>query len=178
MIYRLGEDEPELKGEGHFIAPSADVIGKVILHSRVSLWFGVVLRADMGESIEIGEGTNIQDGSIGHIEKGKSLFVGKNVTVGHRAILHACSVGDNCLIGMGAVVLSGARIGANCIVGAHALVTEGTVVPDNSLVLGSPGKVVRTLGEGSLERIRRNGLGYEELARNYLGELEIPENQA
>jgi carbonic anhydrase/acetyltransferase-like protein (isoleucine patch superfamily) len=172
MLYRLGDDEPELIGEGHFIAPSADVIGRVKLHGRVSLWFSVVLRADLGESIEIGEGTNIQDGTVGHIEHGKSLFVGRNVTVGHKAILHGCTVGDNCLIGMGAVVLSGVRIGNNCIVGAHSLVTEGTVVPDNSLVLGSPGKVVRTLGEGALERIRRNGKGYEDLARQYLSELE------
>ena len=175
MIYKLGTDEPELIGEGHFIAPTADLIGKVVLHSRVSVWFNAVLRADEGESIIIGEGTNIQDGTVGHIERGKSLLVGKNVTVGHKAILHACTIGDNCLIGMGAVVLSGARIGDNCIVGAGSLVTENTAIPDNSLVLGSPGKVVRELGEGSRDRVRKNGLVYEELAAQYGDELETAE---
>ena len=171
MLYKLGGDEPELVGEHHFIAPTADIIGKVILHDRVSVWFNAVLRADMGETVTIGEGTNIQDGAVGHVEGGKSLVVGKNVTVGHKAILHACTVGDNCLIGMNAVVLSGAKVGDNCIVGAGSLVTEGTVIPDNSLVLGSPGKVVRQLGPGSAERVRRNGTAYETLSEQYGREL-------
>ncbi len=171
MLYKLGEDEPVLKGEGHFIAPSADIIGRVTLHDRVSVWFNAVLRADMGESVTIGEGTNIQDGAVGHIESGSSLVIGKNVTVGHKAILHACTVGDNCLIGMNAVVLSRAQIGSNCIIGAGTLVTEGTVIPDNCLVLGAPGRIVRELGPGSVERIRKNGEAYEKLAGQYGREL-------
>lgn len=171
-MYKLGQDEPELKGEGHFVAPSADLIGKVILHDRVSVWFNAVLRGDMGERIEIGEGCNIQDGAVGHVEGGKSLLVGRNVTVGHNAILHACEIGDNCLVGMGAVVLSGAKIGSNCIIGAGSLVSERTEIPDNSLVMGTPAKVVRTLGPGGAERIRRNGISYEELAAQYNNGLE------
>jgi carbonic anhydrase/acetyltransferase-like protein (isoleucine patch superfamily) len=171
MLYKLSNDQPVLKGEGHFIAPSADIIGRVILHSRVSVWFNVVLRADMGEYIEIGEGTNIQDGCIGHLDRDKPLIVGRRVIVGHKSVLHGCTIGDNCLIGMGSVILSGAVIGENSLIGAGSLVTQTMNIPSGSLVMGSPAKVIKKIGPAVLARIRENGAVYEELAAQYLKDL-------
>jgi carbonic anhydrase/acetyltransferase-like protein (isoleucine patch superfamily) len=171
MLYKLGQEEPELLGEGHFIAPSADIIGRVILHSRVSVWFNVVLRADMGEYIEIGEGTNIQDGCIGHLDRDKPLIVGRRVIVGHKSVLHGCTIGDNCLIGMGSVILSGAVIGENSLIGAGSLVTQTMNIPSGSLVMGSPAKVIKKIGPAVLARIRENSAVYEELAAQYLKDL-------
>ena len=172
MIYKLGKDKLELRGKGHFIAPSSDLIGKVILHGNVSIWFGVVLRADMGQYIEIGEGSNIQDGTMGHLDGNNPLIVGHHVTVGHNSVLHGCTIGHECLIGMGAIILSGAVIGSNCLIGAGTLVTQNTVIPPNSLVMGSPGKVVKQVGPGVVSRILENGRVYEDLASQYLNDLE------
>jgi carbonic anhydrase/acetyltransferase-like protein (isoleucine patch superfamily) len=127
-----------------YISPTADVIGDVNLGERVSVWFHAVLRGDLAP-ISIGDGTNIQDGCILHVDRGQGVSVGHDVTVGHNAVLHACTVGDRTLIGMGAIVLSGAHIGSECIIGAGALIPQHKEIPDGTLVLGSPGKVVRVL---------------------------------
>jgi len=142
-IYALGDSKPQLPPQGEYwVAPSASVIGNVILHSNASVWFGAVLRGD-NDPITVGPDSNIQDGSVLHTDMGSPLTLGRGVTVGHKAMLHGCEVGDYSLIGIGAVVLNGVKIGRNCIIGANALITEGKVIPDNSLVVGQPGKVVR-----------------------------------
>ncbi|MFN3838165.1 MAG: gamma carbonic anhydrase family protein [Brevundimonas sp.] len=142
-LYALDDMKPQLPPEGEYwVAPSASVIGNVILHANASVWFGATLRGD-NDPITVGPDSNIQDGSVLHTDLGSPLTLGRGVTVGHNAMLHGCEVGDYSLIGIGAVVLNGARIGRNCIIGANALITEGKVIPDNSLVMGQPGKVVR-----------------------------------
>ena len=142
-IYALGDSKPQFPPEGEYwVAPSASVIGNVILHPNASVWFGAVLRGD-NEPITVGPDSNIQDGSVLHTDMGSPLTLGRGVTVGHQAMLHGCEVGDYSLIGIGAVVLNGVKIGRNCIIGANALLTEGKIIPDNSLVMGQPGKVVR-----------------------------------
>jgi carbonic anhydrase/acetyltransferase-like protein (isoleucine patch superfamily) len=128
------------------VAPDAQVMGNIVLKENASVWFGAVLRGD-NDPIVIGENSNVQDGAVMHTDIGCPLTLGANVTVGHQAMLHGCTVGDNSLIGIGATVLNGAKIGRNCLIGAHALVGEGKEIPDNSMVLGMPGKVVRELGE-------------------------------
>jgi carbonic anhydrase/acetyltransferase-like protein (isoleucine patch superfamily) len=144
MIYSLGDKRVRLEGAGHFIAPNAAVIGDVTLHENASVWFSCVLRGD-AERLEVGAGSNIQDGTVMHADPGFPLVVGRNVTVGHNAMLHGCTIGDGSLVGINAVVLNGAKIGKGCLIGANALVTEGMEVPDGSLVLGSPGRVKTTL---------------------------------
>ncbi|EDX79220.1 MAG: gamma carbonic anhydrase family protein [Brevundimonas sp.] len=142
-IYTLGDSKPQFPAPGEYwVAPSASVIGNVILHPNASVWFGAVLRGD-NEPIVVGPDSNIQDGSVLHTDMGSPLTLGRGVTVGHQAMLHGCEVGDYSLIGIGAVVLNGVKIGRNCIIGANALLTEGKIIPDNSLVVGQPGKVVR-----------------------------------
>jgi carbonic anhydrase/acetyltransferase-like protein (isoleucine patch superfamily) len=142
-VYALGDSKPQLPSEGEYwVAPNASVIGNVILHPNASVWFGATLRGD-NDPITVGPDSNIQDGSVLHTDLGSPLTLGRGVTVGHNAMLHGCEVGDYSLIGIGAVVLNGAKIGRNCIIGANALITEGKVIPDNSLVMGQPGKVVR-----------------------------------
>ena len=146
MIYSLGEQQVKLVGEGQYIAPNAAVIGNVTLHENSSVWFSCVLRGDT-ERIEIGAGSNIQDGTVMHADPGFPLVVGKNVTVGHNAMLHGCTIGDGSLVGISAVVLNGAKVGKGCLIGANALVTEGMEIPDGSLVLGSPAKIKTQLSE-------------------------------
>src|SRR3990167_437846 len=142
-IYTLGDNKPQFPAPGEYwVAPSASVIGNVILHPNASVWFGAGLRGDK-EPIVVGPDSNIQDGSVLHTDMGSPLTLGRGVTVGHQAMLHGCEVGDYSLIGIGAVVLNGVKIGRNCIIGANALLTEGKIIPDNSLVVGQPGKVVR-----------------------------------
>ena len=142
-IYALGDQQPQLPGDGDaWIAPTASVIGHVILEPGASVWFGAVLRGD-NEPITIGPDSNVQDGAVLHTDPGSPLTLGRGVTVGHKAMMHGCVVDDYSLIGIGAVILNGVRIGKNCIIGANALITEGKVIPDNSLVMGQPGKVVR-----------------------------------
>ena len=141
-VYALGDSKPQLPPEGEYwVAPSASVIGNVILHANASVWFGATLRGD-NDPIVVGPDSNVQDGGVLHTDLGSPLTLGRGVTVGHQAMLHGCEVGDYSLIGIGAVVLNGVRIGRNCIIGANALITEGKVIPDNSLVMGQPGKVV------------------------------------
>ncbi len=146
-VYALGDCTPTFPNSGNYwVAPDARIMGAIILEENASVWFGAVLRGD-NEPITIGINSNVQDGAVMHTDIGFPLTLGKNVTVGHQAMLHGCTVGDNSLIGIGATVLNGAKIGRNCLIGAHALVGEGKEIPDNSMVLGVPGKVVRELDE-------------------------------
>jgi carbonic anhydrase/acetyltransferase-like protein (isoleucine patch superfamily) len=159
-IYALDGISAELPPEGsYWIAPDAAVIGKVRLERMASIWFGAVLRGD-NELILIGENSNVQDGAVLHTDMGAPLVIGRNCTIGHKAILHGCEIGDNSLIGMGATVLNHARIGRNCLIGANALITEGKVIPDNSLVVGAPGKVVRVLDAEAIANLPKAADGY------------------
>jgi carbonic anhydrase/acetyltransferase-like protein (isoleucine patch superfamily) len=159
-VYTLDGDSPELPEAGsYWIASSADVMGKVRLEKNASIWFNAVLRGD-NELILVGEGSNVQDGCVLHTDIGSPLTIGKNCTIGHQATLHGCSIGDNSLVGIGATILNNAVIGKNCLVGAHALITEGKTIPDNSLVMGSPGRVVRELDAEAIARLVKSAQGY------------------
>jgi carbonic anhydrase/acetyltransferase-like protein (isoleucine patch superfamily) len=159
-VYALEGIAPQFPGEGRFwIAPDATVIGKVRLEAMASVWFGAVIRGD-NDWITIGENSNVQDGAVLHTDPGLPLLVGRNCTIGHKAILHGCEVGENTLIGMGAVILNRARIGNNCLIGANALITEGKVIPDNSLVMGQPGKVMGELNEETIAGLTRSAESY------------------
>ncbi len=168
-LYALGDWAPEVEGT-YWVAPTASVIGRVRLGKDVSIWWNAVLRGDM-DLITIGEGTNIQDGSILHTDAGIPLELGRHVTVGHRAMLHGCTVGDGTLIGIGATVLNRARIGRNCLIGAHALVTEGVEIPDGSLVLGAPAKVIKPVTPEQRLALEHSAPHYVENARRYQAEL-------
>lgn len=166
MIYRLGEKQVEIRGQDYFVAHNATVIGSVILENNASVWFNCVLRGD-NDPITIGEGTNIQDGSVLHTDAGVPMTIGKYVTVGHKVMLHGCEIGNNSLIGINAVVLNNAKIGNNCIIGANSLIPEGKVIPDNSLVMGSPGKVVKQLDEKHEMIIKMSALHYVQNFKRY-----------
>ena len=166
MIYSLDDREVILRGEEHFIADSASVIGSVILEDLVSIWFGAVLRGD-NDTIHVQAGSNIQDGAVLHTDPGIPLTVGRGVTVGHLAMLHGCEIGDNSLVGIKSVVLNHARIGNNCVIGANALITEGKQVPDNSLVVGSPGRVARQLTDEQVEQLKAAAQSYVDKLRRY-----------
>lgn len=174
MKYSLGDKRVTLVGEGHFIAPNAAVIGDVTLHENCSVWFSCVLRGD-AERIEVGAGSNIQDGSVLHVDPGFPMVVGKNVTVGHCAMLHGCTIGDGSLVGINAVVLNGARVGKGCLIGANALVTEGMVIPDGSLVLGSPAKIKTHLSEEQRLALMHNADHYMGNARRFSADLQEQE---
>jgi carbonic anhydrase/acetyltransferase-like protein (isoleucine patch superfamily) len=164
-VYALDSVAPSID-EDVWIAPGASVIGDVHLAKQVSIWFGVVIRCD-NEPIVIGAGTNIQDNSVLHSDPGSPLTIGSGVTVGHKAMLHGCTVGDNSLVGIGATILNGAVIGKNCLIGAHALITEGKVIPDNSMVVGAPGRVIRTLDEAAVQMLKASALHYIENAEKF-----------
>ncbi len=165
MIYDLEDRRLVTRGD-YWIAPTASVIGSVVLEHNASVWFNVVIRGD-NDLITIGENSNIQDGAVLHTDYGIPLVVGANVTVGHKAMLHGCTIGDNSLIGINAVILNNARIGRNCIIGANALIPEGKEIPDNSLVMGSPGKVVKEISEMQAMRIQLGALHYVENFKRY-----------
>ena len=170
-IYQIGDKQPQLPPQGEYwIAPTATVLGDVILLKDASVWFGVVIRGD-NDPITIGERSNIQDNSVLHTDEGVPLTIGADVTVGHKAMLHGCTVGDNSLIGIGATVLNRAVIGRNCIIGAHALIPEGKVIPDNSLVVGAPGRVIRTLGEAESGFLKASAAHYVANWKRYAAEL-------
>ncbi|MDB5945038.1 MAG: hypothetical protein JWQ33_64 [Ramlibacter sp.] len=164
-IYELDGKAPQL-GEGAWVADSAQVIGTVELGDHASVWFGVVIRGDT-EKIRIGRNTNIQDGSVLHADAGVPLVIGENVSVGHQVMLHGCSIGDGSLIGIQAVVLNNAKIGRNCIVGAGSVVTEGKEFPDNSLIFGSPAKLIRTIDEAGQQMLAHIAEHYVENAARY-----------
>jgi carbonic anhydrase/acetyltransferase-like protein (isoleucine patch superfamily) len=158
MIYMLDNVIPKV-AESAWVAPNAQVIGKVRIAARASIWFGVVVRGD-NEPIVIGEGTNIQENSVLHTDWNYPLTIGANCTIGHKAMLHGCTLGDGTLIGMGATILNGAVIGKGCLIGACSLITEGKVIPDGSLVMGSPGRVVRTLDAEAQARLIASAENY------------------
>ncbi len=158
MLYALDNKKPQM-GDDVFVAPTASVIGDVVVGEHVSIWFNAVLRGD-NDTITIGEGSNIQDGSILHVDEGAPINVGQRVTIGHKVMLHGCHVGDDSLIGMNAVVLNNAVIGKNCLIGANALVTEGMQIPDGSLVLGSPAKIIKPVSDAALEMMRAGAQSY------------------
>ena len=166
-LYALDNVAPQVPDDGDFwVAPNAQVIGAVSLESGVGVWFGVVLRGD-NEPITIGEGSNVQENTVAHTDMGYPVIVGKNCTIGHSAIIHGCTIGDNSLIGMGATVLTGAVIGKNCLIGAGALVTEGKVIPDGSLVVGMPAKVIRSLDADAIEGLKQSALHYQDNMRRF-----------
>ncbi|MDO9178024.1 MAG: gamma carbonic anhydrase family protein [Agitococcus sp.] len=169
MIYSLGDRQLLTKGD-HWIADNATIVGSVVLENNVSVWFNVVIRAD-NDTITIGENSNIQDGSVLHTDTGVPLTIGANVTVGHKVMLHGCSIGDNTLIGINAVVLNHAKIGKNCIIGANALITERQEIPDNSLVMGSPAKVLKMVSEGQAQMLQFSALHYVENFKRYQEQL-------
>ena len=162
MVHSIGGKVPRIDPTA-FVAWNAEIAGEVRLDARTSVWFSATLRGDIA-SITVGSCSNVQDGATLHVDTDLPLTIGERVTVGHNAILHGCTIGDDCLIGMGSVVLSGAVIGKESIVGAGALVTEGKTFPPRSLIIGSPAKVARTVDDAMLEKIRENGRAYEGLA--------------
>lgn len=169
--YKLDDIAPKFDEPGsNWIAPDAVLIGNVRVGRDAGIWFGAVIRGD-NEPIVIGESTNIQEHAVMHTDMGFPLTVGKGCTVGHRAMLHGCTVGDNSLIGMGAIVLNGAKIGKNSLIGAAALVTEGKEFPDNSLIVGSPAKAIRTLDDKAIEMLRWSASHYVDNAKRFLAGL-------
>lgn len=160
MIYEIDGVQPDLPAGAHWIADEAVLIGDVMVEDLVSIWFGAVLRGD-NERISVGAGSNIQENAVLHTDMGFPLRIGAGCTIGHKAMLHGCKIGENSLIGMGATVLNGAVIGRDCLIGAGALVTEGKVIPDGSLVVGAPGKVVRQLDADAISGLRDSALGYQ-----------------
>ncbi|WP_146588929.1 gamma carbonic anhydrase family protein [Puniceibacterium confluentis] len=163
--YSLDGHAPEVAVDS-WIAPGAHVIGKVVIASGASVWFGCTLRGD-NEVIHVGAGSNVQENTVCHTDMGFPLVIGAGCTIGHKAMLHGCVIGDNSLIGMGATILNGAKIGRNCLIGAGALITEGKEIPDGSLVMGVPGKVVRPLDEAAIEGLRKSALGYQRNMRRF-----------
>jgi carbonic anhydrase/acetyltransferase-like protein (isoleucine patch superfamily) len=164
---------PELPNDDEYwIAPTAAVMGRVILKKNASVWWGATLRGD-NDPIVVGEGSNVQDGSVLHTDTGSPLIIGANVTVGHMVMLHGCTIGDNSLVGIGSIVLNGARIGKNCLIGANCLITEGKEIPDNSLVMGAPGKVVRELTPEQAARVALGSAHYVENWKRYKRELKL-----
>lgn len=159
MIYSLGDRKVEIRGEDYWIADNATVLGSVVLENNASVWFNVVIRGD-NDVITIGENSNVQDGSVLHTDPGVPLTIGKNVTVGHKVMLHGCTIGDNSLIGINSVVLNGAKIGKNCLIGANSLIPENKEIPDGSLVMGSPGKVVRELTAEQQKGLEASAISY------------------
>jgi carbonic anhydrase/acetyltransferase-like protein (isoleucine patch superfamily) len=164
-LYELDGVAPTL-AEGAWVADSAQVIGDVALEENASVWFGAVLRGDT-ETLRIGKNSNVQDLSVLHADVGCPLTIGENVTIGHQVMLHGCTIGDNSLVGIQAVILNNARIGRNSIVGAGSVVTEGKEFPDNSLIIGSPAKVVRTLDDAAAAKLRQSALHYVENGRRF-----------
>lgn len=176
-LYALGDLVPTLPGDGdYWVAPDANVIGDVTLGSGASVWFGSTLRGD-NEPIRVGEGTNIQENCVVHTDPGFPCAIGAGVVVGHKVMLHGCTIGDGCLIGMGALVLNGAVIGKNCVIGAGAVVTEGKDIPEGSLVMGMPAKVIRAVEDRHLEVTRAGARNYAERQRRYRRELRALEEE-
>ena len=169
MIYSLDGVKPNIH-ETVWVAPGCHIIGDIHLDENVSVWFNSTLRGD-NEPIVVGAGTNIQENSVLHTDLGFPLTIGKNCTIGHKAMLHSCTIGDNSLVGMGAIILNRAKIGNNCLIGAGALITEDKEIPDGSLVMGSPGKVVRELDSETIKKLTASAEGYQKNAQRYASGL-------
>ncbi|SDG27495.1 gamma carbonic anhydrase family protein [Alloyangia pacifica] len=164
-LYALDGIAPELH-DSAWVAPDANLIGRIVMEEGSSVWFGCTLRGD-NEEIRVGAGSNVQENVVCHTDMGYPLTIGAGCTIGHKAMLHGCTIGENSLIGMGATVLNGAKIGRNCLIGAGALIPEGKEIPDGSLVMGMPGKVVRQLDEAAIEGLRKSALNYQQNARRF-----------
>ena len=169
MIYQLEDAVPQIHASA-WVAENATLAGQIMLQKDVSIWFNAVLRAEHAP-ITVGEGSNIQDGSVCHVDPGMPLTIGRSVTVGHKVMLHGCTIGDESLIGINAVILNGAKIGRHCLIGANSLIPEGKEIPDGSLVMGSPGKIVRTLSEAQIEGLKASAMHYVENGRRYKASL-------
>lgn len=169
-LYALDGLRPEI-AEDTWIAPDAKLIGRIVVETGGSVWFGCTLRGD-NEEIRVGAGSNVQENVVCHTDPGFPLRIGSGCTIGHKAMLHGCVIGENSLIGMGATVLNGARIGRNCLIGAGALITEGKEIPDGSLVMGTPGKVVRQLDDAAIEGLRKSARHYQDNMRRFRAGLE------
>ena len=169
-LFSIGERRVELRGEHHYIAHDATVVGDITLHNEVSIWFKVVIRAE-NDRITIGEGSNIQDASVLHVDPGYPMTLGKHVSVGHKVMLHGCTIGEGSLIGINSVVMNGARIGRGSLIGANTLITEGKEIPEGVLVLGSPGKVVRELSQQEKDYLLTVARGYVDRSRFYKSNL-------
>ena len=170
-IFALDEHAPEFPPSGNFwVAPDASLIGMVRLLENASVWFGAILRGD-NDWIVLGEGSNIQDNSVVHTDPGVPTLIGAGVTVGHRVILHSCTVGDNSLVGMGSTLLTGCKVGKNCLIGANTLIAEGKIIPDNSLVLGSPGRIAREISEQQLAMLKLSAEVYVHNYRRFRAQL-------
>jgi len=169
MIYQLEDAVPQIH-ESAWVAENATLAGQITLQKDVSIWFNAVLRAEHAP-IAVGEGSNIQDGTVCHVDPGMPLTIGRSVTVGHKVMLHGCKIGDESLIGINAVILNGAKIGRHCLIGANSLIPEGKEIPDGSLVMGSPGKIVRTLSEAQIEGLKASAMHYVENGRRYKASL-------
>jgi carbonic anhydrase/acetyltransferase-like protein (isoleucine patch superfamily) len=169
MIYSLGNRRVVTKGD-FWIADSASVIGSVVIENNVSVWFNAVVRGD-NDVVSLGEGSNVQDGCVLHTDEGVRLTIGRNVTVGHQVMLHGCTIGDGSLVGIKATVLNNAKIGRHCLIGAHALITEGKEIPDRSLVVGAPGKVVRQLTDEEVSYLEWNAEHYRQNMQRYRQQL-------
>lgn len=172
MLLQLDDKRVRADDEQHWVADSAMVMGSVLLKTGASVWFNAVLRGD-NELITVGEYSNIQDGSVLHTDPGSPLEIGAYVTVGHKVMLHGCRIGDNSLIGINSVILNNAKIGRNCLIGANALITEGKEIPDNSMVMGAPGKVVKTLTDQQVQGLRASAVHYWENARRFMKGLSV-----
>jgi carbonic anhydrase/acetyltransferase-like protein (isoleucine patch superfamily) len=168
-VYALGDKSPEVH-ENAWIAPDANVIGNVVLEDGSSVWFSSTLRGD-NEVIHVGAGSNVQENCVFHTDMGFPLTIGENCTIGHKVMLHGCTIGNNTLIGMGATVLNGAKIGNNCLIGAGALITENKEIPDGSLVMGAPGKVVRELDAQAITMLKASAAHYSENAARFARDL-------
>ena len=170
-IFALGDKTPQIHPDT-WVAHDANLIGQVVLEEGASVWFGATIRADH-EEIRIGRGSNVQENTIMHIDAGFPLTIGANCTIGHKVMLHGCTIGNNSLIGMGATILNGAQIGDNCLIGAGALITENKVIPDGSLVMGAPGKIVRELDDAAIKKIEISALHYQENMRRFRDEMKV-----
>ncbi len=166
-VYALEGVRPKFPESGdYWVAPDANLIGQVVLNEATGIWFGATLRGD-NEEIYVGKGSNIQENCVLHTDMGYPLTIGENCTIGHKAMLHGCTIGNQTLIGMAATILNGAVIGNNCLIGAGALITEGKVIPDGSLVMGAPGKVVRQLDNSAIAAILASAQGYQDNMRRF-----------
>lgn len=168
-LYALGDKSPKVHGNA-WVAPDANIIGQVVLEDESSVWFCSTLRGD-NEVIHVGRGSNVQENCVFHTDMGYPLTIGENCTIGHKVMLHGCTIADNTLIGMGATILNGARIGRNCLIGAGALITEGKEIPDGSLVMGAPGKVVRQLDDKAIAMLTASARHYAENAARFAKDL-------
>ena len=168
-LYALDGIAPQIAPDA-WVAPDANLIGRVVLEPGASVWFGATLRGD-NEEIRVGAGSNLQENVVCHTDMGFPLRIGAGCTIGHKVMLHGCVIGENSLIGMGATILNGARIGRNCLIGAGALITEGKEIPDGSLVMGAPGKVVRQLDDAAIDRLRLSALHYQQNAARFAAGL-------